>query len=376
MNANVFQRSGETWNDVALQISTGNPGDNATKPQLQPWNLGFYDPTVTWMRGQATAPGVATGRVVNERSEPLAGVTVALKGTSMATVTDGNGFFRLQNVMQNSILVCSSVGYNSKAVAVRPGYITIAMTQSAQALNEVVVIGYGSASDATEAIASAPLSRKKEDFETVSMTTQYQPTTVVYQIDEKYSLQTDGKTTTIALKRFLLPALYEYYAAPKIDPAAFLTAKVADWQAYDLQSGEASLYFEGTSLGKTYIDLSATGDTLALSLGKDNGVRVERKLVKEWSSTKFIGTNRTETKQFQTTVRNNKKVPVTLVVDDQFPVSVTKEIDVQETKAPEAHIIKETGIATWNLTLAPGQEKKLRLQYEVNYPKEKHLVLE
>src|SRR5215217_1838535 len=41
MNANVFQRSGETWKDIALQISTGNPGDNATRPQLQPWMLGY-----------------------------------------------------------------------------------------------------------------------------------------------------------------------------------------------------------------------------------------------------------------------------------------------------------------------------------------------
>ena len=41
MNANVFQRSGETWKDISLILSTGNPNDNATPSPLQPWMLGF-----------------------------------------------------------------------------------------------------------------------------------------------------------------------------------------------------------------------------------------------------------------------------------------------------------------------------------------------
>ncbi len=97
-----------------------------------------------------------------------------------------------------------------------------------------------------------------------------------------------------------------------MDPSAFLTAKIINWQDYNLQSGEASLYFEGTYLGKTYIDLDATADTLALSLGKDNAVKISRKLVKEFSSKKFIGSNRTETREYEISVRNTKSVPVNI----------------------------------------------------------------
>jgi len=42
MNANVFQRSGETWKDISLILSTGNPNDNATPSPMQPWMLGFF----------------------------------------------------------------------------------------------------------------------------------------------------------------------------------------------------------------------------------------------------------------------------------------------------------------------------------------------
>ncbi|RYZ48493.1 MAG: mucoidy inhibitor MuiA family protein, partial [Chitinophagaceae bacterium] len=176
--------------------------------------------------------------------------------------------------------------------------------------------------------------------------------------------------------KFEIPAMYEYYSAPKVDPAAFLTAKVVGWQDYDLQSGETNLYYEGTFLGKTYLDLSTVNDTLSLSLGKDNSIRVSRKLLKEFSAKKFLGSNKTETKEYEVTVMNTKKVPVTVLVRDQFPVSTQKEISVEDVSAPEASIDKETGLVTWTLSLQPGQEKKLKLRYGVKYPKDRVIVLD
>jgi uncharacterized protein (TIGR02231 family) len=218
--------------------------------------------------------------------------------------------------------------------------------------------------------------RRQKEIQPISITTQYQPTTTVYRIQEKYSLETDGKTTTIGIKKMEVAALYEYFSAPKIDPSVFLTAKILNWQDYDLQSGEANLYFEGTYLGKTYVDLSSVGDTLSLSLGKDNGVTISRKLSKEYSSKKFLGNNRTETKQYEINVRNTKKIPIYIIVQDQFPISVTKEISVEDEKAPDAQIDKDSRIATWNLQLTAGQERKLQIGYEVKYPKDRKVVLE
>jgi len=41
--------------------------------------------------------------------------------------------------------------------------------------------------------------QKRESLQTVTVATQYQPTTTVYKIDDKYNLETDGKTTTIGI---------------------------------------------------------------------------------------------------------------------------------------------------------------------------------
>jgi hypothetical protein len=374
MNANVFQRSGETWNNISLLLSTGSPNDNATPSHLQPWMLGFYDPSVSF-RNQMQH-GTTSGRVTDNKGEPLSNATVIVKGSPIGTITDANGFFKLNNFSGKSLVV-SLVGFESKEVAIKPGYFTIELQPSLTALNEVVVTGYATSKvGGMKVIQDKELLQDNQSMQTVNMTTQYQPTTTLYKIEDKYTLETDGKTTTIGIKQFDVPAAYEYFTAPKIDPSAFLTANIINWQDYDLQSGEASLYFEGTYLGKTYIDLGTAADTLSLSLGKDNGIKISRKLVKEFSSKRFIGSNRTETKLYEITLRNTKREAVNITVNDQFPVSTTKEINIDDVKAPEAAIDNQTGFATWKLQLQPGQEKRITISYSVKYPKDKKVVLE
>jgi Domain of unknown function (DUF4139)/N-terminal domain of unknown function (DUF4140) len=376
MNANVFQRSGETWKNVSLFLSTGNPNDNATPSILQPWMLGFYDPSVS-IRGR-NSPGVVSGRITDDKNQPIPGATILVKGSGIATLTDVNGFFKIQNIPEFSKIEVRSVGFESKEFIGKPGYFTISLEESATSLNDVVVTGYSTELSGSVAGVSIARNNKgfKQSIQTVPVTTQYQPTTTVFRIEDKYSLETNGKTTTIGIKQFEIPSIYDYYTAPKVDPSAFLTARIINWQDYNLQSGEASLYFEGTYLGKTYIDLDETTDTLSLSLGKDNSVKVSRKLVKEYSSKKFIGSSRTETKEYEISVRNSKSVPVNITVTDQFPVSVNKEISVDDVKVPDAQIDKDNGIVTWTISLPAGQERKLRIGYSVKYQKDKKVVLE
>lgn len=383
MNANVFQRSGETWKDVAIQLSTGNPADNATPSELQPWMLGYYDPSVSFRQNNAL-PGVLSGRIVDENGNALNGASVQVKGTGIGTVADANGFFKLQNLVAGRSVMISSVGFSSKEIAAKPGYVNVMLQASRQNLEEVVVTGYGSNREDDENTVrrksvlgmEAQLQGKISGITIGAVATQYQPTNTVYNIAEKYTLETDGKTSTIGIKQVEVPALYEYFSAPKLDPAAFLTAKVANWQELDLQSGETNLYYEGTFLGKTYLDLTTAGDTLSLSLGKDNGIRITRKLLKEFSSKKFIGSNRTETKEYEITVMNTKRWPVNVIVQDQFPVSTVKEIEVKDQSVPDAKVNEENGLITWSLALQPGQEKKLKMSYAVKYPKERKVVLE
>ena len=75
--------------------------------------------------------------------EPMIGVTVREKGTTNGAVTDINGNFTLNNVKKGADIVFSYVGYNTRSVAASRASGTILMDEEKNALNEVVVVGYG-----------------------------------------------------------------------------------------------------------------------------------------------------------------------------------------------------------------------------------------
>jgi TonB-linked SusC/RagA family outer membrane protein len=98
-----------------------------------------------------------SGTVVDENEEPLPGVNVLVKATTIGTVTDIDGNFRLTVPDDAQTLVFSSVGYTTQEIDINGrSVIDLTMAPDVQALSEVVVVGYGTQekSDLTGAISS------------------------------------------------------------------------------------------------------------------------------------------------------------------------------------------------------------------------------
>ncbi|NTS43974.1 TonB-dependent receptor [Flavisolibacter sp. BT320] len=95
---------------------------------------------------QLMAQTTITGRVTDETQNALSGVSVVVKGTSNGTTTDANGNFTI-SAGPNSTLVFSYVGYGTIEQRVGSNTtINLSLVPSAQSnLNEIVVIGYGTA---------------------------------------------------------------------------------------------------------------------------------------------------------------------------------------------------------------------------------------
>lgn len=94
---------------------------------------------------------------VSDANESLMGVTVQVKGTSKATSTDLDGNYTITVNNKNAVLVFSYIGYEKQEITVgNRTVINVKMSDNAQLLDEVVVVGYGSVkkSDVTGAIAS------------------------------------------------------------------------------------------------------------------------------------------------------------------------------------------------------------------------------
>jgi TonB-dependent SusC/RagA subfamily outer membrane receptor len=86
-----------------------------------------------------------TGKVTSQDGQPLAGVTVKVKGSNNGTYTDANGNFSI-NAEEGEVLVVSYVGLEDQEISVgKQTFLNIKMGLAEKQLDQVVVIGYGTA---------------------------------------------------------------------------------------------------------------------------------------------------------------------------------------------------------------------------------------
>lgn len=235
----------------------------------------------------------------------------------------------------------------------------------------------------SEAASSKKSMDLEESFESSAMTSfapemmvSEKQTSVEFSMLVPYTIPSDSKSTSIDMQSFSLPAEFRYKAVPRLDPEAFLMARVFDWEQYDLLNGEANLYFENTFVGTSYIDTRSVADTLELSLGRDIGVVVKREKRKDFTSQRFFGNNKVETLSWEISVRNTKSEKVVMELMDQVPVSQQKDIVVDVQELSGGKLDKDKGFVTWRLELEAGQVVNLVLTYEVRYPRDRVVVVE
>ena len=376
--ANVSQQSGEDWEKVKLTISSANPTASGAKPNLAPWFLGFNNSLAARSSDPFIQPGLnpneVRGRVVSaEDGSPLPGVNIVIKGTTVGTVTDVNGEYSLPLTADAKTMVFSFIGLQTQEVSIaNRNLIDVGLAQDVAQLSEVVVTGY-----ATSAIYGSRTGNAVQRVKrSIVATPVVRQTNVEYVIDEPYTIGSDGESRTVEMIEYEVEASYQYYCVPKLDLDAFLIAHLVNWEEYNLLEGEASLFFEGKFVGKTILDTRNTMDTLSISLGRDKNVTITREKLKDFSSRQLLGGNRKVQFAYEIQVRNKKHQDIAIRIQDQIPLSNTKEINIDKTEDSDAEYVFETGLLKWNKLIPPGRTEKIVFRYAVKYPKYSNIILE
>ena len=93
----------------------------------------------------ASAQTINVNGVVKDAlsGEVLPGVSISIKGTISGTETDFDGLYSFSKIAKGSVLVFNYLGYKKKEVVVDTETINVSLEQSTEALDEIVVIGYG-----------------------------------------------------------------------------------------------------------------------------------------------------------------------------------------------------------------------------------------
>ena len=368
--AEVFQNTGADWKNVKLRFSNANPNQGGQAPIIDKWELNYARYTTVNKFAVPQTPGSISGLVLDEQGQPLPGTAVLVKGTTIGTTTDLEGRYSLTLPTTAKTLVFSFVGMRMEELPIQGrSSLNVTLMQDTQMLSEVVVTGsyrqmekkaLGASMDA------APLMTSFVENQT----------TVEIQVAEPYSIKTNGERTLVDLKTYEIPATYRYSAIPKLEKDAFLLAEMADWSHYNLLEGESNLYFEDGFVGRSILNPAALQDTLQISMGRDRSIVMQREKVDQFSKKRTIGSNITESRGYEITLKNNKSQAVTLQVKDQIPVSVNSSIEVTTGELSGGVVDPVTGIVTWEISLAPGGQQKLSLRYEVKYPKSERVILD
>ena len=105
-----------------------------------------------------------------------------------------------------------------------------------------------------------------DDFVDVDM----QEVAVNYNISVPYDIPGNGKEQLIDLKSYNIKAEYKYYSVPKLSDETYLVATLSDYEQFNLLPGYATVTFDNTFVGKTFLRPNATEEHISLTLTTDH----------------------------------------------------------------------------------------------------------
>ncbi len=429
--AHVYQTTGIDWDDVKLTLSTSDPTTNNLKPDVNTKFLNFISPYSNYQNQRATKsynykynPMVKTisGTITSSSDGlPLPGVNVIEQGTTNGTQTDFDGNYTLRVTGESNNIEYSYVGMQSEVLPIHSSTINVSMQEDTAQLNEVVVVGYGSTrirgnnsvkkeKDPLYIVDGVPMDAKdfnqldQNSISNINILKDASATSIYgsraangvvlvttkrttsngdfidegitntrFEIQKNYSITSNGDITVIEIDKYSIDATYSYFAAPVINENVFLTAKIGNWEQYNLLPAEANVYFEGSYSGTTNINPYATTDSLTVSLGVDPNVAIKRSQNKDFKKNAFIGSNKIITKNYDIELKNNKPTSIDIVVLDRIPISQNKDIKVDDIETGTSNYDKDKGIMEWKLKLSSNESKKLNFGYTLKYPKYKRI---
>ena len=201
---------------------------------------------------------------------------------------------------------------------------------------------------------------------------------VSYQIPGKINVNSSEEKQRVVLQQQQWPVALNLQAVPRLDPHAYLYAKVENPSSTPLLPGEWLLQRDGVRVGRVDQPLLAPKDQIAMGFGADDAVKLEWQTLKnEAGESGVLNKQQTLQRHYQLKVTNGHPKPMSLTVLDSWPVSKQQDIKVSTldgTVAPkEQNVNQQAGVQRWELPLPAGKTATLDTGYQVTYPQDKQI---
>ena len=389
VNALVSQLTGEDWRGVPLRLSTATPGAAATLPKLTAWYLQEQappapEPAMEYPEEEAAVMDEAPRRRrQSKKSSPAAssrrraeapadyGVYDTYEAEEPAREALGSmGGGGLSDVLRNR---GDSSGYGASSPSRSPA--TRASVPPGPASGDLLMRLLGSPPSG-EPVVSPPYVVVPPPSGPAVNWARFDPAQQAGGFDYAMSsagdvdIPSDGVARRIPLLGLELPVRFEHRVPSAVQPGAWLYALLQQDGQAPLLSGEARVFQSGDLLGNTTLPMSARGATFEVPLGKDEQVRVERKVEELADRSGPLAGGESLTRAVTLTVRNLRPDAVRAVITDRVPVTWQDGMKVVVTQEPDPPATVGTdGLIRWTVDLAPGADVALTFSYLIRHPR-------
>ena len=202
-----------------------------------------------------------------------------------------------------------------------------------------------------------------------------------FQIPGRVDIPGDGSSKGFRISTTTFAPDLVARVAPSLDPTAYLQARIVNAEDAPFLPGAVNITRDGEFVGVSRMRLVAPGDGVELGFGADDRVTVTRAPIKrKENEPSWIGSTKTEQREFKTTVRNLHGFPIKVGVIDRIPVSENSAIVVEQspnTTPPTEKIVNDRrGVMGWTFDLAPNAGKDIILAYRMKWPADREVTFD
>ena len=204
------------------------------------------------------------------------------------------------------------------------------------------------------------------------------PFQVLYSLTGPQTIPNSGETKRVVIDQTDLDPALSVRATPKVEPKAYLYAKLTLPKTAPYLPGQVSLFRDSTFVGTGRLPALTPGQEFDLGFGADDAVRIRYANVDEKrSESGIISSSRNDARNFRIIMTNKHDRPIAITVYDQMPVSNNQEIKVEMTAKPQPakrDLDDKRGVLAWEDTLKPDEEKTIEFGYKVTWPAQKNIT--
>ena len=236
--------------------------------------------------------------------------------------------------------------------------------------------------DIMESASSVPFDDKTSaefDFDRDDAEVRDSGASVVFTVAGGGSISGDNTDTRVGLARRELHAEYLHISVPKLAEFAYRIARFKNEADFPILPGDVNIFFDGSFVANSAFDLIMPGQEAEVSLGIDEGVKMEYRFIKRFRKNEGIVSKRiSEQFEYQIRISNNRSRTVDIKVTDQFPISSDKELLIKQLQPqardnPKEITLDDEARITWSFSLKPGEKRELPLAYLIEYPSESRI---